>query len=438
MAFGNVAFFGSNNDGIGIKNSSISRTLFIYLFKETFFSFLVAFAFFFFIFFVNQLLLMAKDILSKKVPFEQVSLLILYSIPGIIAMSTPFASLLGTLITIGRLTSDNEILVILSSGLSYRNIFTPALLVGVIVALFSFVANDVLLPIGTIQFRSLYRRILNSTPALEIEANTVKKFGETAIITGDVNGKEIKDMMIIDRTSEGERRVISAQSAEFVDAGKEGIRLDMNNAFILTSKEVQRRNYDYADTGVLRYRIQPDELMQNTATISAREMSSRDVWTSIRDKEKSLSNQLNERNNRTIQAAIGLENAVRKGPSSSEWKNRGSLSSAFNRDYQISKALLNDRNLLIFKLEFYKKFSLPFGAFAFIVLAVPLGLFAKKSGQAVGFILGIFISFLDWAMLLGGQNMGLKLGFSPFWAMWTPDILVVVIGVILCLLRVRK
>jgi len=421
-----------------IRSSSISRTLFVYLFKETFFSFLVAFAFFFFIFFVNQLLLMAKEILSKKVPFEQVSLLIVYSIPGIIAMSTPFASLLGTLITIGRLTSDNEILVILSSGLSYKNIFAPALLVGVIVAVLSFGANDVLLPIGTIKFRNLYRQILNSTPALEIEPNTVKKFGDTAIITGNLDGKKINDMMIIDRTSDGERRVITSRGAEFVDAGKEGIRLDMDNAFILSSKETQRRDYDYADVNVLRYRIKPDELIQNTNTISAREMSSRDVLTSIQEKEINLRKQINERNVRTIQSALALEKAVRKGPSSPEWRSRAGLSSSFKHDYQVSKSLLNDRNLLIFRLEFYKKFSIPFGAFAFIFLAVPLGLFAKKSGQAVGFIMGIFISFIDWALLLGGQNVGLKLGFSPFWAMWTPDILVVVIGLILCISRIRK
>ncbi|MDR2865111.1 MAG: LptF/LptG family permease [Spirochaetaceae bacterium] len=421
-----------------ISNGPISGTMFKYVFKETMFAFFVSFLFFFFIFFVNQLLLMAQDILSKKVPFDQVALLVLYSIPSIIAMSTPFATLLGTLITIGRFTSDNEILVMLASGLSYKNIFAPTLCVGIFVTLLSFMTNDVLLPMGTIQFTKLYRKILTSTPALEIEPNAVKKFKDTVVITGNVNGQRIDDMMILDRTSEGERRVIFAKSAEFIDAGKEGVRLDMENAFLQSSKEIEKRDYDYARIGLLSYRIHTDELIQQSTTISAREMSSRDVYISIKEKEKTAVKELRERNNRTLRAALDLENVLRKGPASYGWRNRDNLLANFKREAQISRFIKNDRNLLIFRLEFYKKFSIPFGSFAFIFLAVPLGLLAKKSGQAVGFILGILISVIYWSFLLGGQNVGMKLGAPPFWCMWLPNILALVIGLIMCIDRIRK
>ena len=147
---------------------AMSFTIYRYILVETFFSFLIAFLFFFFIFFVNQLLLMAQEILTKHVPFVQVALLVLFALPGVIAISAPFASLVGTLMTIGRLSSDNEVLVMLSSGLSYRNVFAPAITVGIVISLISFFANDVLLPAGNLQFARLYRRILTSTPALEL------------------------------------------------------------------------------------------------------------------------------------------------------------------------------------------------------------------------------------------------------------------------------
>ncbi|MDR0451812.1 MAG: LptF/LptG family permease, partial [Treponema sp.] len=130
---------------------SVSLTMFKYIVRETLFAFFVAFLFFFFIFFVNQLLLMAKEILSKKVPPFQVALLVVYALPSIIAMAAPFAALVGTLMSIGRLSSDNEILVMLSSGLSYRNIFLPAIAVGIFISLISFFTNDVLLPLGTLR-----------------------------------------------------------------------------------------------------------------------------------------------------------------------------------------------------------------------------------------------------------------------------------------------
>jgi lipopolysaccharide export system permease protein len=81
---------------------------------------------------------------------------------------------------------------------------------------------------------------------------------------------------------------------------------------------------------------------------------------------------------------------------------------------------------------------MPFGAFFFVFLAVPLGFLAKKSGQTVGFIFGLIISLIYWALLIGGQTMGIRLGYSPFWSMWLPNILAGSIGLIMCVVRIRK
>jgi lipopolysaccharide export system permease protein len=97
-----------------------------------------------------------------------------------------------------------------------------------------------------------------------------------------------------------------------------------------------------------------------------------------------------------------------------------------------------DRNLLIYQLEYYKKFSIPFGALSFVFLAVPLGLLAKKSGQTVGFIFGLIIAVIYWALLLGGQTLGIRLGYSPFWSMWFPNILAISSGLVLCIVRLRR
>jgi lipopolysaccharide export system permease protein len=98
--------------------------------------------------------------------------------------------------------------------------------VGILISLLSFFANDVLLPAGTVQFSRLYRRILLSTPALELEANSVKRFKDTVIVTGDVAGNAIDNVLILDRTDDGERRIIMARNAELKDGGQQGLSLD--------------------------------------------------------------------------------------------------------------------------------------------------------------------------------------------------------------------
>ncbi|GHV93920.1 membrane protein [Spirochaetia bacterium] len=422
----------------GESPRAVSLTLFRYILGEAFFSFLISFLFFFFIFFVNQLLLMAQEILTKHVPFAQVALLVLFSLPSVIAMSAPFASLVGTLMTVGRLKTDNEILVMLSSGLSYRNVFIPAITVGIVVSMISFFANDVLLPAGTVQFARLYRRILVATPALELEANSVKKFKDTVIVTGDVTGNAIDNVIILDRTSDGERRIIMANNAELKDGGKQGLSLDLDRAFIQSSKEIARDDYDYASAGFLRYWVPQEDLIQAVSTISPREMSSRDVRSEIRKKIADLNRRMNERRNKVAVQALALEEALRLGPGGEAWNRKPNLIANFQREAKSLQEMKKDRSLLIYWLEYYKKFSIPFGAFSFVFLAVSLGLMAKKSGQTVGFIFGLLIAVVYWALLLGGQTMGIRLSTSPFWSMWMPNILALSIGIILAVLKVRK
>jgi len=423
----------------GESPRSLSPTIYKYILSEAFFSFLIAFLFFFFIFFVNQLLLMAQEILTKQVPFGQVALLVLFSLPQVIALSAPFASLVGTLMTVGRLSSDNEVLVMLSSGLSYRNVFIPTITVGIVVTMLSFFANDVLLPAGNLQFARLYRRILVSTPALELEANSVKKFKNTVIVTGNVTGNAIDNMLILDRTSDGERRLIMANNAELKDSGKSGLNLDLNRAFVQSSKEIAREDYDYASAGFLRYWVPQEDLIQAMSPISPREMSSLDVYKEIQKKSGALTVRVNDRQSKVAVLALVLEQTLRAGPSAADsWNRRANQLAAFQREAQSLQATRKDRSLSLYWLEFYKKFSMPFGAFSFIFLAVALGLMAKRSGQTVGFIFGLIISVIYWALLLGGQTMGIRLGTPPFWSMWLPNILALSAGIILTIIKVVR
>ncbi len=406
---------------------------------EAAFSFAVSFLFFFFIFFVNQLLLMAEEILSKRVPFGQVALLILYSLPAIIAMAAPFAALVGTLMAVGRLSSDNEVLVILSSGLSYGTVFLPALAAGVCISLLSFLANDVLLPAGTLEFGRLYRRILVSTPALELQENSVKRFKDTVIITGEASGSGIADVVIMDRTGEGERRLILARDAVLREgADKAALVLDLNEAFVQSAKENVREDYDYAYARSLRYSISQGDLMQAVSSLGPREMSSADVRREIRKKEQALAARLAEKRPAVFSSALELERTLRGGPGSRSWNRRAAQEETFLREAQAHAEAARDRNLSVYRLEYYKKFSIPSGALFFVFLAVPLGLYAKKSGQTVGFALGLMIAVLYWALLIGGQTLAVRLGYSPFWAMWFPNASALAAGGLLGIARLRR
>lgn len=408
-------------------------TLWMYMGREFLLSFVVAFLFFFIIFFVNQLLLMAEDILSKQAPFGDVARLVLYATPAIIAMSVPFGSLVGGLMATGRLASDSELLIMKASGVPQRALIVPFLFLGLTYTIVSFVANDYLLPIGTINYGKLYRRLLTSAPALELRPYTVKRYKETTIVTGDMDGATMYDVVIIDSTADGASRVINAGRAELVDRGGSSgvLTLELDDVFIQQSKQSDPDAFEYSSASAMEYNILLTSFANFNAAISPREMSSVDVAAAIRKKETALRSRLNARavDIRGKFAKLADDYLARSSSGSQVDSAMVRLKQAQTSLEALESKVIRDRTLEIYRLEYYKKFSIPAGAAFFVLLAFPLGSRARKSGRAVGFGLGLLVAVAYWGVLIGGQTLGLRAGFDPFLAMWVPNGLVVMFSI---------
>lgn len=361
----------------------MKRVLSTYLVKELLLSFFITFLFFFFIFFVNQLLLIAEDILSKKAPVHEVLLLIFYALPMIIATSAPFAALVGTLMALGRLVSEKEILSLQALGFSLKFIFTPVLFVGLLISLCSFITNDILLPMGTIRYHALYRQILTSTPALELEANSIKRNNNSILITGSINNDNVmNNLLVVETNKNGDKRIVSSSEVTIKknDIPQVLFTLDLQNALYFTFSKTDKTNYDLLLANILSYNIFAKNLTSfSSSSISPREMSSKDLYKEIKEK-------LNQKDTK----------------------------------------LLN-----MYKMEYHKKFSIPFGALFFVVIAFPLGLLSKSNGQNIGFIFGLVIAVIYWALLIGGQNLALRLNVNGPFLMWFPNVLMLFVGLVL-------
>lgn len=325
---------------------------------------------------------MAEDILSKKAPLKDVLLLILYAMPSIIATSSPFAALVGTLMGIGRLVSDREFLSMNALGISVRNILVPVFTVGVLISTLSFFTNDILLPAGTIQFNRLYRKILTSTPALELESNSIKKNQNAIVVSGTIKAGIMDSLLVIDTTTDGNKRIMVSPEAQVVRSTSDAVlmTLFMKNSLVTIIDSKKNSNYDVIHAKNISYNILTKNIFPSYSnSITPREMSSRDLHKEIQKIEK-------------------------------------------NSD----KRLLN-----MYRMEYHKKFSIPLGAFFFVLLAFPLGLTAKTNGQSVGFILGLLIAVVYWAMLIGGQTLSFRLGFNGAIMMWVPNLTVLLAGLFL-------
>jgi len=414
------------------------RRILWYVVKETWFSFVVAFLFFFFLFFVNQILLLAEQIISKRVPLGDVMLLIFYSLPQFMLLSFPFGTLVGTLMAVGRLSSDNELLALQSLGVPSTRLLLPLALMGCLFTGASFLIYDYLMPMGNIQFSALIRRLVYTNPTVELEPWSVKKFENTVIVTGDVEGSTLRNVLIIDRSTDGDRRIITSGRANLREGDqRDVVSLELTDVFTHQgyAKEDGDR-YDYTTARSMAYNIL---LKSITATVTLgalgpSQQSSRDVWKEIVKKRADQDRKAGERDAQVRQQLFGLSQelraargAVSRAPTQLEVKRR-SLDS-LQRDLDVRRgADITDRSLQNYLLEFHKKFSIPMACLVFSLFAFPVGRVARRSGRTMGFGIGLFVAIFYWGLLYAGNNLGVRMGFPPAVSMWLPDLVVFLLG----------
>jgi lipopolysaccharide export system permease protein len=412
-----------------------------YVAREFLFGFVVCFFFFFAVFFVNQILLMAEDILSKKAPLADVLLLLVYSMPSVVAMSFPFASLVGALMAAGRLSSDNEMLAIMAAGIPPRRAFAPFVILGLIFSVVSFTMNDYFLPRGSIEFGKLSRKLVATTPALELKPWSSKRYKDITVVTGAMDGSLIKDLLIFDRSSSGSERVISAGRASLaVDEKRNDVVLKLDDVWQQTVKKDEPDRFEWASASSMEYRISMREDDLGGTSLGPHDMPSIDLGKVIADKESALDKRREKREEDMAIARASVEEAYESESAGDKpWANSADrIGSAIDTLNSYGSEPPGDRTLQVYEVEYHKKFSIPFGAICFVFLAFPLGLLARKSGRTMGFGIGILVAVIYWALLLGGITLASRIGWPPFWSTWAPNFVVLASGGALWIARLRR
>lgn len=414
--------------------------IYSYIIKEFLLSFAVAFLFFFFIFFINQLLLMAEEIFSKQVPFGDVVLFIIFSLPAIVAIAFPFASLVGSLMSIGRLSADNEIMALKSLGFPLFRVFAPLLFVGIIFSMISFITNDYFLPLGNIRLGNIYRKILYANPAIELEPYSVNRYENTTIITNEVEREFLKNIVIIDKTEQNDKRIISAKKAMLVKSKdqKGVISLRLENVFSQISSRPGKGQYEYTTSQIMIYNILLKDISFSLMNPGPREMSSFDVWKEILKKREALEKRKKLHDEEIKKALYTLIMELRYSKAHPDKERMTRIRQVYQQLQKKKSLPVKDRRLQLFELEFNKKFSFPLSCLIFIFFAFPVGLYTRKSGRTVGFGLGLLMTSIYWGLLFLGHTLGTRLEFSPFLSMWFPNIFVLTLAVILLLIRVNR
>lgn len=94
---------------------------------------------------------------EREVPLLDIFRYFLFKIPLILSQITPMATLLATLLSLGIMSRNSEIMVMKSCGISIFYISVPILVISILISLFSLATNEYLLPYTTKRYKEIER-----------------------------------------------------------------------------------------------------------------------------------------------------------------------------------------------------------------------------------------------------------------------------------------
>ncbi len=434
-------------DKIEAGSHGIPLIVFRHITGEFLLSLGISFLFFFIVFFVNQILLLAEDILAKNAPLAQTMLLLLYSLPSVVAIAFPFSALAGALMTSARLNTDNEILALSSLGISPKTLYAPFLILGLAVSLLSFAANDYFLPRGARSFKKVYADLVQASASIELSPFSIKRYKDLTVVTGEKKGEEIGDILLFETSKDSRKSLISAAAARLsIDDENSAAVISMTDVMEHQTKDDQEDGFIVSKARSLLYRFALKEPIVGYSSSGPYELSTTDLSSAIEKKRQTLRRRTEDAQRQNSIARTGLLSLYRsessnldpKGEKDENAKSRAnSLIRSLSSLDQASSVKPTDRSLQLYELEYSKKFAIPAAGFFFSLLAFPLGLGTKRSGRTAGFGIALILSTLYWGLLFAGQTMGLRSRIAPGLAMWAPNILVFLTAVLLWFMRKR-
>ncbi|HDP68077.1 MAG TPA: YjgP/YjgQ family permease [Candidatus Marinimicrobia bacterium] len=422
-----------------------------YIYRELIFPFLFAISVVTFVLLSNFLFKSVDRLLGKGLQLSVIFEFLYLNLAWIVAMSVPMAVLVAALMAYGRLAEDNEITAMRSSGISFTTILGPGLIFGTLVCLFMIYFHNYVLPEFNHKARLLAGDIYRKRPGLNIEPGYfMDDIPDYSIYVKEREGDQLRKLTIYNKDSQ------STQTTIYADSGY--LEVDGNTVlFMLFSGEIHELDLenleDYRKTDFKRHRIAipVDNLMlerRESARRGDREMTIAMMQENVRkytrerdkvyakifklverdldstasidfNKIKALIEQKKTENVRNLAEKTAVSQNKRLNALMSRIKGELNLATSYQK--QINK----------YKVEIHKKFSIPVACIIFILIGAPMGVITKKGGIAVPALLSLLFFLLYYVFLVGGEELADLLIVSPFWAMWTPNILLLIAGIYL-------
>jgi lipopolysaccharide export system permease protein len=307
--------------------------------------------------------------------FSDILLMIIYLLPFFSMVTIPMSFLLSLLLAFGRLSADSEITAMKASGMGLYSLLPPVLSCALLAYIATTFITVYALPWGNTSFKKLLLDVVETRATLNLKERIFNDDFPGLVIYVDRyedDNKTMSGVLIQDERDPKDPTTIFAEQGMIERVPKtKSLRLSLKNGGIHRSLDM---------TGYRLLEFQDYQLTINL-TQSVKEIAKNELDMTFSELQETLRTHI-----------------------------------------------INDKDRRDTLIEYHRRFSLPFACFVFALVGVPLGIQNQRSGKAAGFAISIGIILLYYIVLSVGKTLGQRGVVHPALAVWTPDIVFLLLG----------
>ena len=323
------------------------------------------------IFASDTFITLIKQISMYGIPFKIAFLIIILHLPSVFVMTIPMGVLLATVMTLNGLSLSSEITVMKACGVGINRIAKPIFIFATIMACLSFVINETIVPVMTVQSTDLALYAFSKKNIPEGKHNfTFKEVKDNGTLkrlfyVGNCENKILHNITVLDASKDGTIQILQAKEGE---TAAEGWKFQKGAIYTVTDRGKALDTTMFEDTTIKFGMNLRDEMNRNLA---------------------------NEHN--FIQLCKYL-----------------------------SKPNVEDRTWLLICL--FDKIALPITTIVLVLIGVPLAITPPRVRYNRGFLFSILIIFAYYLIRALSISFGEAGSLHPALAAFMPDIILAIVG----------
>jgi LPS export ABC transporter permease LptG/LPS export ABC transporter permease LptF len=363
------------------------------IFREILTSALLGGLLFTFVLFLHTMEKLFALLVRSTAPPLLVSKLLLFALPATIPFSLPLGVLVGILIGLSRMSADGEITAMRAAGVPSSSVARPVLLFAVLALIVTALTSLWISPLCLRRQSQIARRIAAAQLTAEIEPRVFdEQFPNRVLYVGDVStGRQVHWY-----------NLFMADTTPSQDLEKEGKDRDTDTPSITVASEA------IATPLVESNRIQLN--MKDERTISL-------------DKEGKVITTVSAEGVQVLQAQKPADVQVKRAVTEMD------TVPLYRRTYRTPG--LTAQEIKEAAIEFHERLALPFACVLLGLIGIPLGVSSRKGGKSTAFVVTVLVAFIYYLGLITLIGLAKKGTFPVPVAVWTPNVVFAIAGIVL-------